>query len=131
MGEISGEQGSDAVQAQGSTEAWVKVRVRETDESLWGGVKLKVKFTLTSPTGTNFNMYVYHNADNDVAECTDASDFSLQPAGTPDVVALEWGEGSVPNGADDDRWVAVNVKLGQGDCKSTAKWKLVAEGNKN
>jgi hypothetical protein len=128
MGTVSGDKGTDAVQVQGTSGQWVKLRVTENDSSPVGG-KLHVRLTLIPPQGTNFDLYAYVNSADDLVECTKVTDFSLNAAGQQEQIDLSWGEGTLANSVDDARWVSIEVRHVSGNCSPSSKWTLAAKGN--
>jgi len=126
LGSIRGDKGADVKTAQGSGSQWFKVRVTEDDSGVTG-MSLAAKATLTSPPGTNFDLYVYTGGSSNV-ECSAVSKASTT-AGT-DTASVEFGEsGIVSNGSDDSRWVTIEVRWVSGTCAPTAKWTLTVNGN--
>jgi hypothetical protein len=128
IGTVSGDTGSATASGTGATSEWLTVRVTEDDSGIFG-VKLRAKVTLTSPPGTNFDLYVYVNSGSDTRECTSVSAQSTQPAGTADTASLSWGEGSVSNGSDDGRTVSIEVRNVSGTCDPSATWSVQVQGN--
>ncbi len=128
MTAVSGDTGSPRSTQTGSTSKWLKIRVSEDDSGVTGA-KLKLKLTLTSPAGTNFDMRVYVPNDGSSQKCTGADRATSATAG-PDVASVEWGEGFLANGDQDDRTVTVEVFHVSGTCDTAQTWTLLAEGNK-
>ncbi len=129
MDAVSGDTGADTARQSGSTSKWLKLRVREDDSAVTSGKKLKLTLTLTAPPGSNFDLRVYLPLDPTSEKCTGPDRVTSAVAG-PEVAALEWGEGTFPNGADDSRTVTVEVLHVSGPCDPTKTWTLLAEGNK-
>ncbi len=128
IGRVSGDNNADQQSTQGSSSEWLKIRVSEDSTVL--GASLKATFTLVSPPAANFDLFVYYDPLKDATVCTPPTAKSTQQAGISDTVSLSWGEGAVPNGSDDSRTVHVEVRHISGPCGGTAKWTLVAQGNK-
>lgn len=129
MGSVSGDTGADTARQTGSTSKWLKLRVSEDDSALTSGKKLKLNLTLTSPPGSNFDLRVYLPLDPTSEKCTGADRVTSATTG-PDIAALEWGEGTFPNGADDSRTVTIEVLHVSGTCDPSKTWSLLAEGNR-
>lgn len=128
LGRVSGDNNADQVSAQGSTSEWVSVRV--TEDSTVLGASLKATFTLVSPPGSNYDLFVYYDPFKDVVVCTPPTAKSTQQAGISDTASIIWGEGGIPNGSDDGRTVNVEVRHVSGTCGGVGKWTLVVQGNK-
>jgi hypothetical protein len=128
LGTVSGDTGSDVVSAQGHTSQWFTVRVTEDDSDLTG-VELWLTATLTSPAGSNYDLYVYVPG-SDTLECSAVS-YQSTSSGTSDTATAKFGEsGLFSNGSDDDRTVTVEVRHVSGTCDPTKKWTLSLAGNK-
>ncbi|MBX3230711.1 MAG: hypothetical protein KIT84_00730 [Labilithrix sp.] len=132
---IGGDDGSESRTETGADSKWFTIRVEERITGLGGfllgGIEMKLKATLTSPPGKNFDLFVYR-PDNDVKECSNVRK-SSESATDPDVVQIRWGEtnGADPNGVRDDRTVTIEVReVGGTVCDPNAKWTLKIEGNK-
>lgn len=128
MTDVSGDTGAGTSRITGTTSQWLKIRVSEDDSGVVGK-KLKLKLTLTSPSSANFDMRVYVPLDGSSQKCTGADRMTSATVG-PDVASVEWGEGLVANGDDDDRTVTVEVFHVSGTCAAGQTWSLLAEGNK-
>ncbi len=130
VGSVSGDTdpSPNVVTAKGTTSAWIKVRVSE-DKGGLGGQQLKVKASLASPTGTNYDLHLYvdHGADN--VECNTVMIESKLPAGQIDQVIDNWGEGTFANGSADDRTVSIYVDNVSGPCGAGHEWTLTITGN--
>ena len=128
LGEVSGDKGADVKTAQGHTSQWFTVRVTEDDSDIVG-VELGMTATLTSPPGTNYDLYIYVPG-SDTLECSAVSHQSTSSSAT-DTATARFGEGGVlSNGSSDDRTVTVEVRHVSGTCDATKKWTLKVEGNK-
>lgn len=127
LGSISGDTGADVKTAQGSGSQWFKVRVTENDSNLFG-LTLLAKAELTSPPGTNFDLFVYVAGSGSGQECSTVTQSSTNAA-SADSAKAEWGEGSISNGSDDGRTVTVEVRWVSGTCAPAAKWSLTISGN--
>lgn len=127
--DVSGDTNADVQTAQGSTSQWFKVRVTEDDNSILG-TSLRAKVTLTSPPGSNYDLYVYLPSD-DSLECSTATKTSTSTAAV-DSASIEWGEGGgLANGSADDRTVTVEVRYVSGTCTTGTNWTLSVQGNTN
>lgn len=124
-GAVSGDLGADVVSPTGSTSTWYVVTVTEDDAS-FTGAKLRVKATLTSPPGSNFDLYMYENAPTD---CMTPTASSTLAAGV-DTVSASWGEGAVANGVSDTKDIYIEVRHSSGTCAPASRWTLSIEGNK-
>ncbi len=128
LGSVSGDTGADVKTTQGHTSQWFTVRVTE-NETGPAGVSLWLTATLTSPPGTNYDLYVYVPG-SDTLECSAVTQQSTSSA-TTDVAKVEFGEsGLFANGSSDDRTVTVEVRHVSGTCDPANKWTLKLEGNK-
>jgi hypothetical protein len=128
LGLVSGDTGSDVKTAEGHTSQWFTVRATEDDSDI-AAVSMRLSVTLTSPAGTNFDLYVYVPS-GDTTECSAVSHQSTS-SGTTDSVKATFGEsGLFANGTDDDRTVTVEVRHVSGTCDPTKKWTLNVAGNK-
>jgi hypothetical protein len=128
LGSMSGDTGADVKSVQGSGSQWLKVRVTEDDSGIFG-VRMLFNAELTSPPGTNFDLFVYIPGDTSSLECSAVTRSSTSASGV-DTLAAEWGEGSgFANGSDDDRNVTVEVRWVSGTCAPGSKWALTLRGN--
>ncbi|MBV8756371.1 MAG: hypothetical protein JO257_03785 [Deltaproteobacteria bacterium] len=128
VGTVSGDTGADSKTAMGYESSWFNVRVTENDSSVFA-TPMNLTVNLTSPTGVNFDLYVYVNTGSDVTECTTVSGQSMMTSGT-DQVHLSWGEsGTFSNGADDSRTVSIEVRPVSGSCSSGSQFTLVVYGD--
>lgn len=129
MTDVNGDTGADVSSSTGSTSRWMKVRVAENDSGVFGA-RMKLKLTLSSPPGTNFDMRVYLAGDGSSQKCTGPDQTTNATTGA-DVTSVEWGEsGTFSNGSDDDRTVTIEVFNVSGTCTATQNWTLIAEGNR-
>jgi hypothetical protein len=128
LGSISGDDTTSSVTASGYQSAWYKVRVTEDDSSPFAN-DLSILAQLTSPPGTNYDVYVYVNTGSDVVECTTPR-ASGTSTGTTDQAPLTWGEsGTFSNGNDDSRTVSIEVRPVSGPCSASAPYQLVVFGD--
>lgn len=127
LGAISGDTTSAAVRASGTCSQWLRVRVTENDTNPLG-YPMTLRATLASPTGDDFDLYVYLNKDSDVLECSTPAASSQLPAARSDVVQLQWGEYWTANRSDDSRTVSIEVRHKSEGC-AKVPWALIVEGN--
>jgi hypothetical protein len=127
LGTVSGDTGSDTLSQQGTTAEWLTVRVTENDNGPLAD-PLKMKVTLVSPPGANFDLYLYVPS-SDTLECSAVSSSSTSTSST-DTASVLFGEtGTFANGVDDSRTVTVEVRHVSGSCSPGAKWSLTLQGN--
>lgn len=126
LGSVSGDTNNQMLSTSGTKSAWYRVRVTE-DNSGTIGLTLRVAARLTSPAAQTFHVKTYVNTGSDVVECT-TNTGSATTTGNTEEIKLEWGEGIVPNGADDSRDVSIEVVPPASGC-SSAQWTLDVEGN--
>jgi hypothetical protein len=127
LGMVSGDTGADKKSATGTGSKWFTVRVTEDDSSAFGA-KLWMKTTLTSPPGSNYDLYVYVPG-SDTRACTTVTKSSTTTAST-DTASVSFGEGgTLSNGSDDSRTVTVEVRHVSGPCGASAEWTLDVFGN--
>lgn len=128
LGSVSGDSGNPSVTGAGYQSAWYKVRVTEDDSSPFAN-DLAILVQLTSPPGTNYDVYVYVNSGSDVVECTSVAG-SGTSTGTTDQARVSWGEsGTFSNGNDDGRTVSIEVRPVSGPCSSASQYQLVVFGD--
>lgn len=124
LGTVSGDTGAATLSADGYQSAWYRVRVTE-DYSEEVGLALRISAKLT---GTGFEAFVYVNAASDTIECSTTLGTVMQNGNMRETRA-EWGEGFIPNGADDSRNVTIEVRPTGTSCSMSAGWQLQVEGN--
>jgi len=127
LGQISGDTGGQMLTAMGHQAAWFRVRVTEDDNSL-DGRKLRALVRLTSPSAVDFDVFTYVDEDNDNVECTTKVG-TTTTNGTVNEVKPQWGEGGVPNGSSDTRWLSIEVRPISGTCTTSQTWQLLVHGN--
>jgi hypothetical protein len=97
---------------------WIKVGVVEDS---WDAIDLRLRATLTSPPGQDFDLYVY--ADS----CGTPTARSEKAAGTDDVAGISIYDAL----GGDDQWVLVEVRAKAATtCNTNDKWTLTLEGNR-
>jgi len=127
--DVRGDTNADTATHTGSTSKWLKIRVSENNSNPIDGEKLKLKVTLTSPAGTNFDLRLYLPGDGSSQKCAGPDRSTTNTTGN-DVTSIDWGEGAIANGSSDDRTVTVEVVHVSGTCAAGQTWSLLAEGNK-
>lgn len=129
LASVSGDNNADVKTFQGAGSMWLKVRVTEDDNSVFG-TALQAKFELQSPTGTNYDLYVYRAGGGSGQECSAVTGSSTSTGGF-DTSSMSWGEGTISNGSDDGRTVSIEVRWVSGSCAPASKWTLTVRGNTN
>jgi hypothetical protein len=128
LGQVSGDTGNQMLSVNGSQSAWYRVRVSEDNSDIFG-LTLRVAAKLTSPVAADFDVYVYLNEGSDVVECSTTVG-QTTTTGNVNVVKAEWGEtGTFSNGAEDGRFVSIEVRAVSGVCSPGQNWLLEVEGN--
>jgi hypothetical protein len=130
LGTLSGDVGAEQKSIQGTRSEWLSVRVTEGQTGFSFGARMATTISLLSPTGSNYDLYVYYDPLVDAAQCTTVRASSTQQSCIGDSVHLTWGEGAAPNGDDDSRTISIEVRHASGTCKPTSAWILLVEGNK-
>lgn len=119
LGVVSGDTGADTIRATGYGSKWIKVIVNE--DSL-ATADLRLKATLTSPPGANFDLFVH------ASSCGAPTSKSEKPAGEVDSAGVVVTD---TFGATDDQFVLLEIRhIGADLCDANAKWSLEVEGNK-
>jgi hypothetical protein len=127
LGTVSGDETSNVLTADGTGSKWFRVWVTEDDDGV-AGVKLRATATLTSPPGTNFDLYLYTGSSSG-HECSAVASQSTNGSGT-DSAEVSFGEsGVLANGSNDSRYVTVEVRHVSGTCSASSKWSLAFAGN--
>ncbi len=127
LGTMSGDTGAMTLSADGYQAAWYRVRVTE-DFSDSPGLALRLAAKLTMPAGAGFETFVYVNSATDTIECNTTTG-TVTTNGNVKEVRAEWGEGFIPNGADDSRNVTIEVRPMGTSCSASQAWHLDLEGN--
>ena len=126
---ISGDTGAQKQIAQGYQSAWYKIRVTEDDSGL-SGVYMSAEVKLTSPVGTDFDLFAYLNADNDVAQECSIIAGTKTTNGNVETVLLKWGEtGLFSNGNNDGRTMSIEIRPASGTCSVGQVWQLEVTGD--
>ncbi|MEO7097429.1 MAG: hypothetical protein ABI175_29480 [Polyangiales bacterium] len=132
MGSVSGDTGSGTKTATGSDGQWLQINVTEDDSGIFSSKDLKVKITLDSPAGENFDLYVYQGKDKGDGgglECTTVAGSSTLSSGS-DAVSLNWNDNHPVGGHDDTRTITIEVRPAGDPCDPSATWTLTVAGNK-
>lgn len=118
------ETGASSSSASGYQATWLSIRVSETDNGPFGD-PMSMQATLTSPSGTMFDLQVYVPGDASSTDCTSPTG-TVTTSGDTETWSLEWGEtGTFANGTDDSRTISIQVSPRSGNqCSSNATWSL-------
>jgi hypothetical protein len=128
LGSLDSDQGSGTKTAGGSGSQWFTIRANEGDSSVFGA-KMNFKAELTSPPGTNFDLFMYVAGGSSGQECSAVTASSTNASGL-DTAHYGWGEGgTLSNGSDDSRTVTIEVRWVSGSCSAANKWSLIVRGN--
>ena len=127
IGTLAGDTAGSPLGTTGTCSEWIRLRATE-DNSGALGAPMKVKLTLTS-TGHDFDLFVFFNPAKDVLSCTNPFAVSQTRGTVDEVLSLVWGEGTVANGSDDGRTIALQVQSAEGPCPAGSGWSLTADGN--
>lgn len=126
---ISGDTGAQKQIAQGYQSAWYKIRVTEDDSGI-SPVYMSAEIKLTSPVGTDFDVFAYLNAGSDVAQECSIVEGTKTTSGNVETVLLKWGEmGIFSNGSNDGRTMSIEIRPASGTCSVGQVWQLEVTGN--
>jgi len=130
LGTVAGDESGPTETAMGTASEWLRIDLQEKDSSITA-TPMKLTATLTSPAGTNFDLYAYLGSGPGSIVCTGAKAQSTNGAGQTDTLSFEWGEtgGGLANGTDDSATVMLEVRWIAGTCGSTDQWTLSAHGH--
>ncbi|HEY6458557.1 MAG TPA: hypothetical protein VIY73_00355 [Polyangiaceae bacterium] len=129
LGSVAGDESGATESASGSTSEWLRLDETEQDSSPVGKA-MNFTAVLTSPPGTNYDLYAYLGSSVGDIQCTTVKGSSTNPAGQPDQVTFSWGEtGGIANGADDSATVMIEVRWVSGACSTSQNWSLQAHGD--
>ncbi len=122
IGTVSGDTGTPSITWGGYRNEWVKFTMTEDDASVFTKKKLKLRATLTSPVGHNFNVSLYD------ASCVGGVLLQSTNATGNDVIDFELEDN---HGHDDARDFALLVQNldSPSTCALSATWSLKIEGN--
>lgn len=120
---IPGDDALVPLEMRGSTSEFVQLRITESS-SLW--YDLKVKATLVSPPGTNFDLLMYVPSGDTATDCSVFAAASSATSGE-DVVRATWSDSLV---SDDSRNVVFEIRNVSGMCSNNpaARWVLKIQG---
>ena len=122
LGTVSGDTGSGTISYTGTTSRWISITVSEDDHTILTPKALKAEISLSSPTGVDFDLYVYDG-------CGSLLDKSTNLSGI-DSVAAEWPDlQPFPSGHDDTKTLYIEVRHRAGSCSASSKWSLQVRGN--
>lgn len=127
IGGVSGDEPSAPLNASGDEPTWLAFQVSENNNDI-SGEKLTFTATLTSPAGLDFDLYVFRGPAGGTSGCGGTQSQSTNAAAI-DSVYMEWGEGTLANNADDDAWIAVEVRAKNGFCEPGLEWTLTVTGD--
>lgn len=120
LGYVAGDTGSDVLNATGYASHWIKVTVGEDS---WSANDLRMRATLTSPPGENFDLFIH------VASCNTPDAKSEKPAGQVDTAYVSRPDAC--DGCADDYYALIEVRhVGPESCDTSKKWTLKIEGNR-
>jgi hypothetical protein len=134
IGAIRGDVEGDVLDERGVASTWLSLNVNELADGIHGNAQ-KLVVELYSPTGANYDLYVYVDttgeAPSSSISCNALGGQSINPSTQADRVAVSWGESSfgTGNNADDSRIVGIEIRHVDGPCDPTAKWQLIVRGN--
>jgi hypothetical protein len=127
---ISGDTGAQKQIAQGYQSAWYQLRVTEDNSDPFSPVYMSAEIKLTSPVGTDFDVFVYLNAGSDVGQECSIQEGTKTTSGNVETVLVEWGEmGIFPNGSDDSRTMSIEIRPASGTCSTGQVWQLEVTGD--
>jgi hypothetical protein len=129
--EMDGDQGSSVETTKGTGNRFLKIKVKEGNSDLFASPAIKVRVTLTSPPGANFDLFLYRGPDfgsssNPSHDCVTVATSSTAASG-PDVASLQWPDQRANS---DTRWITIEVRSADPVCP-TGEWTVTVEGNKS
>ncbi len=127
LGSVSGDTTSPILLFNGSDPTWLEFQVSEDNDDVVGE-ELNFTVTLTSPACCDFDLYVYRSVEGGASGCGGFEESSIS-VGAVDTVSMDWGEGLVANGVDDDVVVAVEIVPKNDECDDMEEWALQVEGD--
>ncbi|HTQ47627.1 MAG TPA: hypothetical protein VMI75_32950 [Polyangiaceae bacterium] len=126
---LAGDESGSTDTETGTTSEWLRIDMTEQDSSPIGKPMI-VTATLTSPSGSNFDLYLYLGSSVGDIKCTSPKGQSTNPGGQTDSVSFKWGEtGSLANGSDDSATVMIEVRWVSGTCSAGSSWSLAVHGD--
>jgi hypothetical protein len=120
LGMVRGDEGADTLELAGAGDAFVAVFLKEQSSSPFR-IPVKIRAHLTSPTGANFDLYMYAE-QNSCGTVTQSSTTDFV-----DMVSGSWDEGL--NANDDSRNIVFEVRHDSGQCSAAEPWVLEVTGN--
>lgn len=131
LGSTSGDKSGAAKTTSGTDNRFVRITVSEDDSGIFSPKDLKVRITLQSPPGQNFDLYAYAGKakdDGGGVNCSSVTSSSTNASGD-DVVALKWNDEQGITGHDDTKIISIEVRSADPICGG-GTWTLTVEGNK-
>lgn len=132
MGSVSGDTGSDFLQATGTSSKWLLVRVTENDSSIFSRPPVRARFTLVHNPNTRFDLYLYKAGNNGsgTRNCSSVSATGARGSTTNLAMAsLSWDDTTGLGGNDDSANVMVEIRHVSGPCGVGREWQLSVDGN--
>jgi hypothetical protein len=132
MGSVSGDTGSDFLQATGTSSKWLLVRVTENDSSVFSRPPIRARFTLVHNPNTRFDLYLYKASNNGggTRNCSSISASGTRGSTTNLTSAsLSWSDTTGIGGNDDSANVMVEIRHVSGPCGVGREWQLSVDGN--
>lgn len=123
LGLVRADEGGDVATRSGSATTWFKLRATEGDTGGPGGKRMKIRATVTSQAGANFDVFVHLAGDGSSTNCTTPTASSTTTAAS-EQAQVEWGETSFFNGDEDDRWINIEVRWVSGTCAAASNFTL-------
>lgn len=120
LGSVAGDVRADVLQYRGAGSAFLTVYLKEED----GGLirkDIKIAARLTSPRGSNFDLYMY--AEQDMCGVVTSSSTTT----FMDRVSAKWSEGL--ENKDESRTIVFEVRHVSGPCSDATPWELQILGN--
>jgi hypothetical protein len=124
---VSADTGRDTRSAKGTTSEWVQVLATEDDGNVFGK-DLRIKATLDSPPGTNFDLYLYRGPDAPALACSSTPKASSVLTTGTDTVTDLWSDNT---GHNDAKVITFEVRHVSGPCDGSAQWTLTVTGDTN
>lgn len=123
LGMVSGDTGSQMLMTSGYQSTWIRLRVTEDSTAT---IQLSLTATLTSPPGLDFDLFMYLNESMDVVDCSTKVG-TTTTTGNANAVRALWGESTI--GANDGRYVSLEIRRIAGVCAPDKPWQLTIVGN--
>lgn len=132
-GDTDDPNGPPSLTVEGSTSEWLSIRLTEQDSSWFWPVDLKAKFTLLSPPGVDFDLFVYQADTLQTGDLKCWGPSSQSSTTGTDEASVSWTDQQPLGGQDDSRNVTVEVRRSSGTCDPndpSKKWSLTIVGNR-